>query len=400
MIDSRQGQLWALLVCQAALTAGLALSFPFFAIYLNRDRGLAMGWVGLWLSVMMTATALGNALAGELSDLRGSKFVMVCALLWRCALAAAMAAAIWRRAAVALIVALHVAGGAFGQFFDPALRSWIASHFSAARRVAYFGYHRMAVNVGWSIGPALGGFLAGRSYALAFAVTAAFCGGCAALVARALEPGGSTRGAAGWSVREMLASVPDRRFLEHCAFSLVIAAVMAQLTTSLSVHCVSFARITEPEVGLLFALNGVLVLLLMWPTSSWIGPRLTAAIAGGCALYALGYAAVGFARGLAAMAGAVTVVTLGEILVTPRIPTLTANLAPPTLLGRYMGLQGLSFTLGSALGPLLGGAALQYLSPRWAAAPWLIVGALGAAAAGGFRSLGRSLTLVEEGLAV
>jgi MFS family permease len=37
---------------------------------------------------------------------------------------------------------------------------------------------------------------------------------------------------------------------------------------------------------------------------------------------------------------------------------LVAELAPPHLLGRYMSLYGLSFTVGVALGPAVGGALL------------------------------------------
>lgn len=392
------GALWALLGCQATLTAGLALSFPFFAIYLNRDRGLGMGWVGFWLSLMLLASAAGSVVAGELCDLRGAKPVMLWALAWRGLLAGAMAAAIWRRASLPLIVGLHVAGGAFGHFFDPAVRAWIA-RLSAARRVQYFGYHRVAVNLGWAIGPAAGGFLAGRSYAGAFAVTAAFCAACAALLWRALPAGGAVRSGAGLSFRQLLSCAPDRRFLHHCACCLLIAVVMGQLTSTLSVHSIAYGGLSEAQVGLLFTVNGALVLLLMLPTSSYAGWPLTAALAAGCALYAVGYTGVGFARGFPAMAAAVAVLTLGEILVSPRLPSLTANLAPPQELGRYMGLQTLCFTVGAAAAPLLGGAGLQRLSPRWPAATWLAVGGLAAAAAAGFLRLGRRLTQHEEGLA-
>lgn len=106
--------LWVLLGCQAALVAGLALSFPFFAIYLSRDRGLPMGAVGAALSAMMATTAVAHGLGGELSDLHGSKVVMESALVARGVLAAALAWAVSVRAPVPLLVALLVLAGFAG----------------------------------------------------------------------------------------------------------------------------------------------------------------------------------------------------------------------------------------------------------------------------------------------
>lgn len=389
--------LWVLLACQALLTAGLALSYPFFALYLHRDRGLPMGAVGFWLFAMMACGAAGAAMAGELSDTRGPRAVMAGALVGRAVFIGALAVAVWTTASVGLIIALHVAGGFVGHFFDPAIRSWIAGGFTAAERIALYGRQRVAVNIGWSLGPALGGLLAAKSYALTFAATAAACLACAALAFWGLPADVVARPSEPASARELFSAAHDARFLRFCAWSLVIAVVMSQLVVTLSVHAVEMVGLSERQVGALFALNGVLVILGVIPAASLSSDSPTAALAAGCLLYAAGYAAVGFATGFWTLAAAVVVITLGEVVVSPRLPALTASLAPARLVGRYMGFQGLCYQAGSALAPLLGGAGLQYLSPRWAAAPWLVIGALGAAAAAGFAGLARFSTLPQEG---
>lgn len=387
--------LWALLGTQALLTAGLALSYPFFALYLHRDRGLGTGWVGFWLCVMMLCGAVGTALAGDQSDARGPKAVMSFALFGRALLIGGMAAAVWCRAPISMIIALHIAGGFVGYFFDPAIRSWIASSVEPAQRVALYGRQRVAVNLGWAVGPALGGLLAAKSYALTFGVTSIVCLACGTLALRGLpdEPARTSEGA---SLSGALSAARDPRFLEYCAWCVVLAAVMAQLVAPLSLHAVDYVSLSERQVGALFALNGVIVILGVLPASD-VAAKLTSALGVGCLLYAAGYVAVGFSRGFWALAASVAVVTLGEIVVSPRLPALAANLAPKGRVGRYMGFQGLCFQTGSALGPLLGGAGLEHLSPRWTPAPWLVVGALGAAAAAGFSRLGRFLTHSEEG---
>ncbi len=55
------------------MVAGLALSFPFFALYLHEARGLAMSRVGAILAGTLALSALAHAAGGELSDLRGAK---------------------------------------------------------------------------------------------------------------------------------------------------------------------------------------------------------------------------------------------------------------------------------------------------------------------------------------
>jgi MFS family permease len=392
--------LWTLLVCQAALVTGLALSFPFFALYLNRERGLPMGLVGLALAGMLVAAGVAQAWGGELSDLVGAKAVMEFALLSRGALCLALAWAIKVRASVPTLVALLIAAGFFGNFFEPGIRSWIADHFSALRRRTLYSYQRIAVNLGWGIGPAIGGFMARTSYPLMFAVTAALCAGSFVLMRARLPAHAPARSGQRFEAFNVAEAARDGRFLEFCLYTMAVATVMGQFVASLSIYAVGVIGLTESQVGWLFALNGGLVTVIQARvTRGMLGRRLTLALAAGCLLYAAGYGFVGFSRGFAALAASVVVLTLGEALTTPSLHAIAANLAPAHLRGRYVGLHGLSLHIGAALAPLLGGLALERLSPRWAAGPWVLVAALGAGAGLCFARFSRRLNDEEQGIA-
>ncbi|MBI4249259.1 MAG: hypothetical protein HY611_07130, partial [Elusimicrobia bacterium] len=52
--------IWILFTCRAVLVAGFALSFPFLALYLNHERGISMGWIGVFVAVNMLGRALGQ----------------------------------------------------------------------------------------------------------------------------------------------------------------------------------------------------------------------------------------------------------------------------------------------------------------------------------------------------
>ena len=71
--------------------------------------------------------------------------------------------------------------------------------------------------------------------------------------------------------------------------------------------------------------------------------------------------------------------SFGVVLLIPITSTVVSRLAPPELRGRYMGAWTLVYMGGYALGPLLGGWALDALGGRGAFLAVAAVGLLGAA---------------------
>ena len=395
----RIGRLRSLFICQAVLTSGLSLSFPFLALYLHRERGLGMGWVGAVLGLNVVFASVAQALGGELSDIAGRQRVMRDSLSLRAAAVGVLAYAVWRRWPFAPLVSLLFLSTLIGNFFEPAARGWVADHCPPSQRSRGYGLLRIAVNLGWVVGPAVGGTLAQSSYALLFAATAATCGLCSGLVAWTIDNVPGERGEERFAFSGVLQARKNPRFLRVCGLSLALGVVMAQLVVSLSIHATQFVGLTDAQVGWLFSLNGLIVVLIQVPATRWWSQfPLTTALAAGSLFYAAGYAWVGTAPTLVAMSAAIVVVTLGETTVAPALQSLWANLAPPREKGRYVGFAGLVFQMGHALGPLLGGLALQYLSPVHPSMPWLGVALVAAAAGGGFYAIGGRFSSSEQGL--
>ncbi|MBI4062235.1 MAG: MFS transporter [Elusimicrobia bacterium] len=389
----------ALLVCQGVLVAGLALSFPFLTLYFHEKRGLPMGLVGLAVSGAVAAAAVGQALGGELSDVWGCKRVMALSLVCRAAFTAALAAAVAGFWPVSSIIGLHIAAAFSGNLYGPAVRSWIAHEHSAGERARAYGSLRVAQNAAWAVGPAIGGFMAGYSYALMFAATSALSLVCLGLLLGFVPAAPAARSGEGFAWSGSLTAARDPRFLELVIFTLLIACSMSQLVAPLSAHATAHGGLTETKVGFLFAVNGVLVVLFQRAATRAVSRApLTLAAAAGSLFYLAGWSWIGFARGWWPLALGMTVVTVGEIVVLPSIEALAANLAPARLKGRYLGFQGLMQSLGQALGPLFGGLGFEHFSGRWTPAPWLAAGALAGAAGWGFHRLGRRLGDAEQGL--
>ncbi len=389
---------WSLCACQALLSAGLSLAFPFFAIYLHRDRGLPMVTVGAWLSASVFVTAFSQGLGGELSDAVGRRDVMAISLCLRAASILAMAAAIRYDWPFPVLIGLHMLSSFVAHFFEPAARSWIADHVEPKARPRAYSVLRTATNVGYSLGPAVGGLVAGQSYALLFALSAAACAACAAILALTVRDNPFAGGDEDFDLGALLRVSEDPRYLRLCLINLVVSVAMAQLVVPLSVFATSTGGITQAQMGLLFSLNGILVALFQLPASMVMGRHaLTASLSAGCLAYAVGFGAVGWARGMLPLAAAMVVITVAEVLVPVSSHALAANMSPPRARGRYLGFFGLSRQMGSALGPVLGCAGIEALSGLWAPAHWLAVAAVASACAAAFAVLGRSLKAAEQG---
>jgi MFS family permease len=112
-------------------------------------------------------------------------------------------------------------------------------------------------------------------------------------------------------------------------------------------------------------------------------------IATGFLLAGAGLALIAFGRSVPYLAGCIALFTLGEMVAMPVSSAFVADLAPPSIRGRYMGVYGLTWTLALMLGPGLG-LQLLALGPE---VLWLACGALGIIAAVIVSNASRNQTL-------
>ena len=394
---------WILTAAEGLMTAGYAISFPFLALYLSTQRGIPMAWVGVFLAGSMLVASLAQFIGGEVSDAIGRRKVMLYSLALRALLIGVIAFIIYGGGALWAIFIFHPLGMFIGSFFHPAARSWVADFTPPAGRMKAYGFLRMGNNAGWALGPALGGFLAEGSYSLMFFVTALVFGVCTVIVSFAVKdvPGLAkgrfvSPGLAGASV-----ALSNKVFLRFCIFSFTMSAVMSQLVVSSSLYSKTYLGFTEREIGLLFSINGLMVVVFQYFITQLLeGRRITAGLAAGALCYAGGYLCFGYAPSFFFAAAAIVVVTFGELAVSPGMQALGANMAPRTEKGRYLGIQGLFQQLGSSTGILVGSNAIGLLSPIYRPAPWFIISALAVISCLGFLSLGRRLSAEQDGLRV
>ena len=404
----RDRRLLHLFIGRVLGSCGFSIVIPFLGLYLHGTRGVPMSAVGGVFFFGALAGAVGQIVGGELSDRRGRKYVLVNSQVLRAASFFGLGVAVLVHGPFLAIALLTCLSGFSGRMFEPPSGAMIADIAEGEKRVEYYGVIRIGGNLGWALGPALGGFLAALSYSSLFFVAGGVLLMAALVMAakvqetlparqgRRIEPargidrvpelGPPTTATTGlgYQLRDLALTLRDRSFRIFCLVSLVLFTVMAQLISTLSVYAVEWAGISKVQLGTLFSLNGLIVVLLQFPAvRATASLRLTTALMAGSVLYGLGYGMMGFGGGFHFLLVAMFVVSIGEIVATPPALSLAANFAGETTRGRYMGIFGLFNSFGWSIGPLVGGILLDLNHGR-PLVLWGTIAAVAALAALGF----------------
>jgi MFS family permease len=151
----------------------------------------------------------------------------------------------------------------------------------------------------------------------------------------------------------------------------------------------SFYELSERSIGLLLALNALLIvlteMLLIRAVENLDRMKLVGL---GAFLVCGGLAILPFGPGWMAAVLFMVVLTTGEMLSMPITNAVVAERAGVESVGRYMGVYTLAFSTAFVIGPITGTAIYQNFSPQTL---WYSAGAVGVALAIAFAALSRPL---------
>ena len=359
---------------------GGALLFPFFALYITRKFGVGMTEVGVLFAAFSFSSFFGTTIGGALADQIGRRTLLIFSLISSSLSAVAMGLVDSLQAFYTLALLV----GIFTDTGGPARNAMVADLLPEERHAEGFGIIRVAFNISATIGPAIGGFLATRSYLMLFLADAVISLISAFIVWRSLpetkpesDPG-EQPASMGRSFKGYLTVLKDGAFMVFLGASILLGLVYMNLNTTLGVFLRDVHGIPESGYGALLSLNAIMVVLLQF----WITRRIESRppmlmMALGALLYAIGFAMYGFTSLYAIFIIAMVIVTIGEMFVAPVSQAIVARFAPKDMRGRYMAVFGFSFGVPFAVGPLLAGLVLDNLEPRLL---WWVGGILGIAA--------------------
>jgi MFS family permease len=339
----------------------------FLALYLTR-RGFTAPQAGLAMGAYGAGAIIASIVGGWLADHIGRRNSIVLSMVSSAAVMLAFphAESYW------LLVTLSLLAGTCAEFYRPAAAALIADVTTPGQRVTAYALYRLAINLGFAAGPAVGGFLATRSFTILFvgdAITSLLYA-VIAMFALPNRVGDHHTTAPKRSALPVI--LKDTPFLLFISSTFAASTVFMQHVSSYPLQLDSYGYASS-VFGLLISINGVIICLVELPLSSYAQRRNhNAVMTLGMVVIGVGFAMTGFVRTLPLLAVSVVIWTFGEMLYFPRASAHIANISPPDMRGRYHGAWGIAWGMGAVLGPIAG-TSLFAFNPL---VLWLACGAL------------------------
>lgn len=248
--------------------------------------------------------------------------------------------------------------------FRPANSTAIAFYSLEDNRTRSYSLNRLAINLGWAVGGALGGILAKFSYSLLFWVDGLTNIMAAVLMWRFLKAAAEKHVVHPKAVRDASASpYRDRTYLMFIFLVILFATCFFQLFTTLSAYFKNELNFSEPFIGLLMAINGLLIVAIeMILVFKLEGRRKnTYFIARGVILIGSFYFLLNVfhLKEWMAILGMV-IITAGEILSMPFMNSYWITRTNTYNRGQYAGLYTIAWSVAQTLAPLLGGLLAEH----------------------------------------
>jgi MFS family permease len=253
----------------------------------------------------------------------------------------------------------------FAEGVRPAFSAMMVDVVPEQDRVRAYSLNYWAINLGFALAAIAAGFAAQADYLLLFVVDAATTLVTATITLVFLaETRPARRPASGVTPAPgggMLAALKDRTFLAFLVLNLLSVLVILQHASTLPIAMLADG-FSAATYGWVIAVNGIMIVfgqLFVPRLIEGRSPHRVLAVA--TLIVGAGFGLVAFAHAAWVYALTVVIWTLGEMLQSPSNAATVAALSPPALRGRYQGLNSLSWSIGTALAPILGGLALQGL---------------------------------------
>ncbi len=359
-IDAYSGlskESWMLAIVMLLNRTG-SMVLPFLGIYMTSKLNFSLEESGLVLSFYGIGCVFGSWLGGWLTDRIGNFKVQAFSLVVSAPMFLLLPhfVSIWGLATMIMVLST------VSEMFRPANSVAITKYARKENITRAFSLNRMAVNLGFSIGPAMGGFLADYSYNLLF-----YGNAIAAIIAGVVfiqffykrkERNVYTEE----ELEKNRSSVPERnayldwRFHAFNLFCVFFSIAFFQILNTLPLFYQDVAQMSRKEIGLIMGYSGLCIFLFEMLLVHWTEKKFTVTqiLCYGSMVTGLSFVIFAFNHTLGFLYLAISLMSIGEMLVLPLMSTVTAMRAGMNNRGAYMGLNGLSAAIAFIVSPYLG----------------------------------------------
>jgi MFS family permease len=323
---------------------------PFLVIYLTHHLGFSTVHAGYILALYGIGALITAPTAGHLCDRYGAVRIMEISIFSNGILLLIFPFITHH---VAVIIAIFVLA-ILAEMFRPASMAAVTQFVTPQQRKPAYALSRLAINLGMSIGPALGGFLATVSYNWLFWIDGAtsILAGILLIIAALPNQPKHNQPKSNEQGFEASSIFHDTRLILFLVSVIPIAFVFFQHISAMPLYMVRDLKMSEKIYGLMFTLNTLLIVALELPinlaTVHWSNRK---SLVLGTILCAIGFGGLAFATNIITVMITVIVWTFGEMILFPAMSTYVAHIAPAHKQGAYMGFYVMTFGIGFTLAP-------------------------------------------------
>ena len=359
---------------------------PFMTLYLTEAKHYTIAQAGMVMSSFGLGAIGGGILGGKLTDKFGFYTIQLASLLC----GGIMFLVLGQIESFPAICACTFLLSVLNDAFRPANATAIAQYSKEENRTRSYSLNRLAINLGWAVGGAMGGIIASHNYQLLFWIDGLTNIGAALLLVAVLSPSKNSQTPSKKDMEVHTGPNPafkDKLYLLFIFLTILFGCNFFQIFATLPVFFRQELHLTPYVIGLIMALNGLLIALFEMAIVFTLEPKgknLQYVIIG-TLLVGLSFVVFNIFPGQYAVAIFSTLLlTLGEMLSMPFMNTFWVSRTNNSNRGQYAGLFTAAWSIAQVVGPYAG---TQVVHKYGFNVLWWIVGGISILASIGYKSL-------------
>lgn len=327
---------------------------PFLSIYLTAHLGFDLKDAGIILSLFGLGSICGTFIGGYLSDKVGHFWVQSISLFGSGVLFILVGQLTdFYELSFGIFILAVVA-----ESLRPANASSVSFYAKPENITRAFALNRMALNLGFSLGPAIGGALAAISYKFLFMADAFSCiiAGVVFFLYFRNKKGHQSDKNRPSIAGKRKSPYSDGLFVLFAVCCSLFAIVFFQLFTTLPLYYREVYHLSEGNIGLLLAMNGLVVFIFEMIFIYLVGQKasLRKMIVSGVLLNGFSFLLLNWFDAPIILYVSILLMSFAEILAMPFMATLTVQRSGENNRGGYMALYTMAYAVAHVLAPFLG----------------------------------------------
>ncbi len=350
-------EIWSLAILTFINRFG-TMVLPFLTVYLTTVLGFSLKEAGLLVGAFGFGSLAGSYGGGRLSDRFGANIVIVLSLLLSGVFFIFLQ---WAYTFDNLFILIFLTA-LFGEAYRPAMMASVGDYVPLNKTGRTMAFIRLAVNLGWSAAPFIGGFVAATlGYKWLFWIDGLTCISAAiyfGLISRKWEKPSAKEEEKKNSTEEEAALPPlkNRNYLLFLIATFLMGFAFIQWFHSVPVFIKSEWGFDERYIGIMMGMNGLLIVLIEMPAIHAIekAKKIMLSVLAGLFFISISFLPFLLPKALIFCFLAMFFFTLGEIFYLPFNNSIPLNMSPLSKRGEYMSWYWMTWSLTNITGPIFG----------------------------------------------